>query len=60
MGALSAIDHYPEFRGYHDRKEKEGKHPKSILNAIKSKIALKAVAIINNDAVYVNNYKKIA
>lgn len=60
MGALSAINHYPEFRDYYDRKEIEGKHPQSILNAIKSKIALRAVAVINNNAVYVDNYKKAA
>lgn len=60
MGALSAISHYPEFRDYYNRKKEEGKHPQSILNAIKSKIALRAVAVINNDAAYVNNYKKAA
>lgn len=60
MGALSSIKHYPEFRDYYDRKEKEGKHPQSILNAIKSKIALRAVAVINNAATYVNKYKKVA
>ena len=60
MGALSAINHYPEFRDYYDRKEIEGKHPQAILNAIKSKLALRAVAVINNQAAYVNNYKKVA
>jgi len=60
MGALSAINHYAEFRDYYDRKKIEGKHPQAILNAIKSKLALRAVAVINNQAVYVNKYKKAA
>lgn len=60
MGALSAIKNYPEFREYYDRKKIEGKHPQSILNAVKSKIALRAAAVINNNAVYVDNHKKVA
>src|SRR5665647_133917 len=46
MGAVSAITHYPEFRDYYDRKIKEGKHPQVVLNAIRSKIALRAVAVV--------------
>ena len=60
MGALSAIQHYEEFRAYYERKVKEGKHELSVLNAIKSKIALRAVAVINNQQPYVDNYKKAA
>lgn len=60
MGAVSAITHYPEFRDYYDRKIKEGKHPQVVLNAIRSKIALRAVAVVNSKKVYVNNYKKAA
>jgi len=60
MGALSAIKHYEEFRTYYDRKVKEGKHELSVLNAIRSKIALRAVAVINNQHRYVDNYKKAA
>ncbi len=58
MGAVSAITHYPEFRDYYERKVKEGKHEQSVINAIRSKIALRAVAVINNQEKYVNNYKK--
>lgn len=60
MGALSAIQHYEEFRAYYERKVKEGKHELSVLNAIKSKIVLRAVAVINDQYKYVNNYKKAA
>lgn len=60
MGAVSAITHYPEFRDYYERKVKEGKHELSAINAVRSKIALRAVAVINNQAAYVNNYKKTA
>jgi len=60
MGAVSAITHYPEFKDYYERKLKEGKHELSVINAIKSKIALRAVAVINNQEEYVNKYKKTA
>ena len=60
MGAISAITHYPEFKDYYERKVKEGKHEQSVINAIRSKIALRAVAVINNRAKYENNYKKAA
>lgn len=60
MGAISAITHYPEFKDYYERKVKEGKHAQSVINAVRSKIALRAVAVINNQAKYVDNYKKAA
>jgi transposase len=60
MGAISAITHYPEFRDYYERKVKEGKHEQSVINAVRSKIALRAVAVINNQEKYVDKYKKAA
>lgn len=60
MGAISAITHYPEFKDYYERKVKEGKHAQSVINAVRSKIALRAVAVINNQEKYVDNYKKAA
>lgn len=60
MGAVSAITHYPEFKDYYERKVKEGKHELSVINAIRSKIALRAVAVVNNQEKYVNKYKKAA
>ncbi len=58
--ALSAIKCYPEFKQYYERKKKEGKHTMSVLNAIKNKIVLRAVAVVNNQQPYVENYKKAA
>ncbi len=60
MGAISAITHYPEFKDYYERKVKEGKHEQSVINAVRSKIALRAVAVINSQAPYVDKYKKAA
>ena len=60
MGAISAITHYPEFRDYYERKVKEGKHEQSVINAVRSKIALRAVTVINNQKEYVDKYKKTA
>ena len=54
--ALTAIQNYPEFKTYYERKKKEGKHSMSILNAIRNKIILRAVAVVNNQKPYVNNY----
>ena len=55
-----AITHYPEFKDYYERKVKEGKHEQSAINAIRSKIALRAVAVINKQEPYVDNYLKVA
>jgi transposase len=60
LGALSAIKNYPEFRDYYERKKTEGKHPLSILNAIRNKLILRAVAVINNQQPYLDNYQKAA
>jgi transposase len=60
MGAISAITHYPEFKDYYKRKVKEGKHAQSAINAVRSKIVLRAVAVINKQQPYVNNYQKAA
>lgn len=60
MCAMSAIRKYPEFKDYYNRKKAEGKHPLAILNAIRNKLALRAVAVIKNQSPYVDNYKKAA
>ena len=60
MCALSAIKNYQEFRNYYDRKVNEGKHPNSVLNAICNKIVLRVAAVVNNQEIYVENYKKAA
>ena len=55
--ALTAIQHYPEFRQYYERKKAEGKHGMSVLNAIRNKFVLRAVAVINNQKPYVDNFE---
>ncbi|MGB8194756.1 MAG: IS110 family transposase [Chitinophagaceae bacterium] len=60
MGARSIVNHHPEFKQYYERKLKEGKHDLSIINAIKNKIILRGVAVINNERKYVDNYKKVS
>lgn len=58
--ALSAVRCYPEFHNYYNRKLSEGKHPMTVLNAIRNKIALRAVAVVREQKEYVNNYKQAA
>src|SRR5829696_430789 len=58
--ALSAVKNYPEFKVYFERKKIEGKHPMVILNAVRNKIVLRAVAVVKNQRQYVDNYKKAA
>lgn len=58
--ALTAIQYYPEFKQYYERKKQEGKHSMSVLNAIRNKIVLRAVAVVNNQEPYVDNTKKAA
>lgn len=60
MGARSIASNHPEFKAYYYRKIKEGKHDLAIINAIRNKIALRAVAVINKQTKYVDNYKKVA
>lgn len=55
LNALTAIKYYPEFKQYYDRKKAEGKHSMSILNAIRNKIVLRVVAVVNNQTPYVHN-----
>lgn len=60
MGALSAVQAYPEFENYYNRKLKEGKKHLQVLNAVKNKMLLRVAAVINQQKEYVNNYKKPA
>ena len=55
--ALTAIKYYPEFRQYFDRKKEEGKNGMLILNAIKNKLLLRVVAVVNKQEPYVDNSK---
>ena len=60
MGAKSVVTHKVEFAQYYKRKQLEGKHHLAILNAVKNKIVLRLVAVVNNQRKYVDNYKKAA
>lgn len=53
--ALTTIKYYPEFRQYFDRKKAEGKNGMLVLNAIRNKIILRVVAVVNKQQPYVNN-----
>lgn len=58
--AMSSIKYYPEFRHYYDRKIAEGKHPYTVLNAIRNKIVLRAASVIKLQRPYVDNFNKAA
>lgn len=58
--SLTDIQYYPEFKDYYNRKKAEGKHSMSILNAIRNKIVLRAVAVVNSKKAYVDNTKSAA
>jgi transposase len=60
LSAMTAIQKYPEFKQYYDRKKQEGKHGMSIMNAIRNKIILRAVAVVNNQKAYVNKTQAAA
>ena len=58
MGAMSVIHCNPEMKQYYDRKIAEGKHALSVINAVKNKLVLRAVAVIKSQAAYVDNFVK--
>lgn len=60
LGAMSCIKYYVEFRTYYKRKIGEGKPKRSVLNAIRNKIALRAMAVINSQQPYVDKYQMAA
>ena len=58
--ALTAIKYYPEFRQYFDRKKAEGKNGMLVLNAIRNKLVLRVVSVVNKQQPYVDNMKTAA
>ncbi len=58
--ALTAIKYYPEFKQYFDRKKAEGKNGMLVLNAIRNKLVLRVVAVVNKQQLYVDNTKIVA
>lgn len=59
MGALSAISAYPEFKDYYNRKMNEGKKHLQVLNAVKNKMLLRVVAVLNQQKNYETKYQVI-
>ena len=57
MCAMAAINYSPEINHYYKRKTAEGKHSWSVMNAIKNKLILRAVAVVKNQKPFVNNYQ---
>ena len=58
--ALTAIKYCPEFKQYFDRKKAEGKNGMLVLNAIRNKLVLRVVAVVNKQQPYVNITKLAA
>lgn len=48
--ALTATKCYPEFTKYFNRKKAESKNGMSVLNAVKNKLVLRAIAVVNKNA----------
>lgn len=58
MGAMSVIHCNPEIKQYYKRKTAEGKHPLCVINAVKNKLLLRAVAVIKSQKPFVDNFGK--
>ena len=48
----------PPTRQYYERKTAEGKHPLCVINAVKNKLVLRAVAVIKSQTAFVDNFTK--
>ena len=53
--ALTAIKYYPEFKDYFNRKKAEGKNGMLVLNAIRNKLILRVVSVVNKQQPYVDS-----
>jgi transposase len=60
MGARSSIQHDPQTRLYYQKKEREGKHDHSILNAVRNKIVLRAFAAVKRGTPFVKLHQHAA
>lgn len=56
MCVLSGIRKYPEFKDYYERKIEEGKHPMSVINALRNKLVIRVAAVVKRGEPYVDNY----
>jgi transposase len=57
-GANSACNHDPELRVYYDRKRKEGKEHKLVMNAIACKLVSRVFSVVNRQTPYVSLYQQ--
>lgn len=57
MAALSAISSNKELRAYYDRKVAEGKNKMLVINAVRNKIILRLIAVINRGTPYCSDFK---
>lgn len=53
MAALTAVKFDIELKTYYERKVAKGKHKMSVVNAVKSKLLARVVAVVNNNQEYV-------
>ncbi len=53
MASLTAIKFDKELKAYYERKVAEGKHKLSVLNAVKCKLLVRVVSVVNNSKEYV-------
>lgn len=56
-GVHSAIQYDPELRAYYQRKCREGKHPKSVKNAVVCKLLYRVFSVIKRGTPYVSIYQ---
>lgn len=54
LAAVSTCKKNPEYKNYYERKLKEGKHPMSILNAIRNKILHRVIAVVKRGYPYIH------
>ena len=57
-GANSAKSYDPEIKAYYQRKIKEGKDHKSVINAISCKLVNRVFAVVKRQTPYVSTYQQ--
>jgi len=55
---VSVIHCNPEMKQYYERKTAESKYALCVINAIKNKLVLRAVAVIKSQNPFVDNFTK--
>jgi transposase len=59
MGAMSAVQHDPELKIYHERKTGEGKNYWSVINAVRNKLITRVYACVKREKPYQKIYKNV-